>query len=278
MYMAPAHSSNATRNQFRRRKPHSYHIHAGAEKDSNAIVEYCYSKKKPARCRFEPHSSPSPRCATTINLGPFGAVPFLSLPLHTYKMKAHHLLSSILPLASALKQTGPPPEVVSTFKWRDPFGAYAETPAGFAAACSAEAEFAARQYKLRDHMAEPPRGFSPWADALSPVFRGKPFPGSWGGWDEHGMNRQIVVMDYADVPVAVKDWIESPEGKEKSWFAVYDKPAEEGQKVNETAPPRASSEEKGENQVMIFAAGALYEILPLWLADASGCKGRFALA
>ncbi len=34
-----------------------------------------------------------------------------------------------------------------------------------------------------------------------------------------------------------------------------------------------SSQDKGEGRVMIFAAGALYEILPLWVAKGSKCEG-----
>ncbi|EON95668.1 hypothetical protein UCRPA7_8798 [Phaeoacremonium minimum UCRPA7] len=87
-------------------------------------------------------------------------------------------------------------------------------------------------------------------------------------------------MEYKDVPETVKDWIEEQqddnEGDTKWLFAVYDKPKEQGVKIKGTAKPRATDKagikENGENKVMLFAAGAIYETLPLWVAEGSNCK------
>ncbi len=161
-------------------------------------------------------------------------------------------------------------EVVADFKWKNPFGLDGSTPAGFEAACEATGTFYAREHTLRDHMTAPPKGFMPWADALKPLFGGRPFPGSWDGQDAHGTMRTILVMEYSEVPDEVKDWIEQ---EPHSLFGVYDKPDEEGATVSVPAKPRATKEDKGDGQVMVFAAGALYEILPLWVAKGSQCEG-----
>jgi len=166
-----------------------------------------------------------------------------------------------------------PPSVVDPFRWKNPFGKDLSPPNGFEAACEATKTFEARQHTLRDHMAPPPHGFGPWAEGMKPQFGGRPFPGHWDGMDEHGTLRKILVMEYADVPEAVKDWLETEAGMEKGFFGVYNKPAEGEATVNTTAPRRKSKADKGEGQVMIFAAGALYETLPLWVAQGSKCEG-----
>jgi len=162
------------------------------------------------------------------------------------------------------------PTIATTFKWQEPFGEEDSTPAGFEATCEATGTFYARQYTLRDHMAMPPHGFLPWANALKSLFGGRAFPGSWDGVDHHGTLRRVMVMEYSEVPEPVKDWIET---HGDGLFGVYDKPTEENLTVNVTAKPRTSKADKGEEQIMIFAAGALYDILPLWVAKDSKCEG-----
>ncbi len=162
-------------------------------------------------------------------------------------------------------------EVVAGFQWKYPFGENGGPPPGFDVVCEETGTFYARQHTLRDHMTPAPKGFMPWADALKPVFGGRPFPGSWDGEDAHGTLRSILVMDYSDVPADVKDWLrdESP-----GLFAVYDKPEEDDKTpVNSTADLKAALANNGEGHVMIFAAGALYDILPLWVAGESKCRG-----
>ncbi len=188
--------------------------------------------------------------------------------------------------------------MVANFTWRNPFGADDGPPPGFKAACQASGTFRARQHTLRDHMTPPPQGFQPWAEALKPQFGGRPFPGSWEGLDAHGTKRTILVMDYAGVPAAVKDWVEEAEQSGRALFGVYEdvppddddapfveagEPGEPGKPgkltptvvFNTTASPRTSPDDTGEGRVMIFAAGALYDILPLWVAKDSGCEGSW---
>ena len=90
-------------------------------------------------------------------------------------------------------------------------------------------------------------------------------------------------MKYSDVPIAVREWIEDNERTEdsalKGLFAVYNRAAEgarpkETVVVAATPSPIPESERKAdEERVVIFAPGALYETLPLWVAEGSGCDG-----
>lgn len=161
--------------------------------------------------------------------------------------------------------------VVDSFKWQDPFDSHA-TPPGFRTTCETTATFPATQHVLTDLHKPLPLGLQPWADAIRFFFGGRPFPGAWEGIDAQGVDREIIKMEYTDVPGAVKDWIEEqkkkPEGN-RFVFAVYDKPNAEGEKISRQAQ---RDEGTDENKILLFAAGAIYEILPLWVAAASACE------
>jgi hypothetical protein len=166
-------------------------------------------------------------------------------------------------------------QVVESFAWSDPFRAL-PTPKGFEARCEAVQSFSATQHSLRDINETPPFGLAPWADAIKFFFGGRPFPGSWDGVDNQGVNRDIIMMEYTDVPVALKDWIkkhkEADETDDNRWlFAVYDKPREEGEKIG-----RLANLDDGEDKdkVLLFAAGSLYQVLPLLVAEGGACKGK----
>ncbi|CAI4213445.1 unnamed protein product [Parascedosporium putredinis] len=122
-------------------------------------------------------------------------------------------------------------------------------------------------------------GLGSWSDAIFYFFGGRPYPGTWDGVDDKGESREIMRMEYTDVPATVKKWIEEqkkiedPEAPSKHLFAVYEKPQKEGDKITGTAKPRPDGTEAAdEEKVLMFAAGALYEILPLWVADGSDCQ------
>lgn len=76
------------------------------------------------------------------------------------------------------------PTKMEDFKWSDPFNS--RRMKKFAPACDAEQTFKAREYLLDDLTAKPPKGISPWADALKKIFSGREYPGSWDGIDPHG--------------------------------------------------------------------------------------------
>jgi hypothetical protein len=165
------------------------------------------------------------------------------------------------------------------FKWVDPFSS--SKIRKFTPACEAEKTFHAREYILDDLEVEPPLGIEPWAEALKKIFKGRPYPGSWDGWDPHGYDRNLLMMEYSEVPVPVREWIEEQErtdGEGKGLFAVYEKPKDSQHKIQNIvkfptkgmAPALRPLDKK---KVVLFAPGALYELLPLWVAESSNCKG-----
>ncbi|PKS10989.1 hypothetical protein jhhlp_002748 [Lomentospora prolificans] len=170
--------------------------------------------------------------------------------------------------------------VVETFNWRDPFGAH-QTPPGFEVVCESKKTFRALQHIIADLEHELPMGLAPWSDAIFYFFGGRPYPGTWEGVDNKGEQREIMRMEYADVPPAVRAWIaeqkknDDPEALSKFLFGVFEKPKNEGDKIAGTAKPRKDgSEASDDEKVLMFAAGALYEILPLWVADGSDCQAE----
>lgn len=202
------------------------------------------------------------------------------------------LLSLALLLTPALAGGPPapvPPKVTPTkldnFTWADPF-----TPSSKLAehlfgdpACENTRTFTASEYQLHDlHDAEP-RGLAPYGDALKAVFTGRPYPGGWDGIDAHGYERTLLKMEYKDVPLKVREWIAEQETKTgpapgKGLFAVYDKP-KKAQRVMGTANLEEDQDEDrtwDAQRIVIFAPGAIYENLPLWVAEGSGCEGMFA--
>ena len=137
---------------------------------------------------------------------------------------------------------------------------------------------------VQDLESPPPLGLAPWSDAIPFFFGGRPFPGSWEGIDHKAGARELVGMRLADVPGRVRGWIRErqvgdPESEERYLFAVYEgvgKGEEDEVRVKGVTKlgEKAGSEEE-EDLVVFFAAGALYEILPLWVAEGSDCEGKF---
>ncbi|KAJ9132493.1 Glucarate dehydratase [Coniochaeta hoffmannii] len=197
------------------------------------------------------------------------------------------LAASYIALATAVTgpavpgaQTRPEakPTKMEDFKWSDPFSS--SKIRKFSPSCSAEKSFRAREYLLDDLSEDAPKGLSPWADALRKIFKGRPYPGSWDGWDPHGYDRNLLMMEYAEVPVQVREWIEEQErtdGEGKGLFAVYEKPKDAQHKIQnvvkfpakDKAPALRPLDKK---RVVLFAPGALYDLLPLWVAEGSACK------
>jgi hypothetical protein len=208
----------------------------------------------------------------------------------TQKMKlqcsilAAGLLSS---LVSAQGGFGGPPKQervevtkVEGFKWTDPFAN--RKYKRFTPKCSVKQTFQAFEYELRDMGEEPPKGLAAFGDGLKKVFRSREYPGGWGGWDKHRDDRSILMMEYFDMPVKVREWIEEQErddGEGKGLFAVFNKPAV-GNKVYNTVTPPAPEKAAGlrpldKKKLVFFAPGAMYDILPLWVAADSGCEGKW---
>ncbi|KAK5662275.1 hypothetical protein OQA88_8181 [Cercophora sp. LCS_1] len=202
-------------------------------------------------------------------------------------MKLESWLSAacLVSAASALGPNGPgkpprppgKPERISSWKWGNPFALEREL-SKFEAPCTAEKTFQAKEFLLDDLSEEPPHGLNPYMNALKKIFAELRYPGSWDGIDPHGYDRNLLQMEYTDLPIKVREWIEEQDRAKtdkKGLFAVYQKPTKDA-KVSDTAPPpegpipvelRTTDAEK----TVLFAPGALYEILPLFVAEDSGC-------
>ena len=202
--------------------------------------------------------------------------------------------------------------VVPSFRWSRPFPDDGTDPGGFTVNCRASGSFEARQYKLKDLADEPPAGLAPWRTAIEDFLRRRDYAGSWDGVDHKGQDREIVVMEWTDVPSPVRDWIKEQqrderEANDKKWlFGVFAKPKAEGEKVFGTVKPKPTGaaaaspgqggqgEQEGQQQqqqqqqqvqeqvpdiadedkIVVFPAGAIYEILPLWVSKGSGCERK----
>ncbi|KAK8109535.1 hypothetical protein PG999_007672 [Apiospora kogelbergensis] len=167
----------------------------------------------------------------------------------------------------AAERPGGPGATTATkdFRWKDPFSAasLADGASGLLLkpACRATRSFKAQQFLLDDLKESPPLGLGPYADRLKTFFQGREYPGSWDGLDPHGYDRNVVLMEWDDVPAPEMTEEEKKERKKKEdisgkgLFAVYRK-------------ARAPKDHK----VIIFAPGAIYETLPLWVAEDSDCQ------
>ncbi|KAK3486918.1 uncharacterized protein B0T23DRAFT_236974 [Neurospora hispaniola] len=193
------------------------------------------------------------------------------------------------------------PDLMPNWPWHNPFAdanntritisseSEASAPTRFVPTCSSQRTFRATEYLLDDLQELPPLGLIPWVEALRKTFTNRPYPGSWDGVDPHGYDRNMLMMEYVDVPLKVRRWIEEEEwstaaAKGKGLFAVLAKAdVEKGEKVVATATslrekkPETEEEERewreGDvNRVVIFAPGALYENAPLWVAEGSECE------
>lgn len=165
------------------------------------------------------------------------------------------------------------PERLDNFTWTNPF--VNKQIDQFDAACENTRTFSASEFQLHDLSTPEPAGLEPYSEALKGIFGGRPYPGGWNGIDAHGYERNLLKMEYKDVPLKVKQWIEDQEkteGPGKGLFAVFDKP-DKGEVVKRTADLGKDPRLVDEKRNVVFAPGAIYETLPLWVAEDSGCEG-----
>jgi hypothetical protein len=176
------------------------------------------------------------------------------------------------------------PRILNSFQWHAPLDKNELPPDGYEVRCHATKTFYAKQFRL-DQLKPP----SPWAFILSTYLGWHTFPGTWGGLDKGGDEREIIIMEYKDVPQAVRDWIDDEhrikdQEKSKWWmYGVFEKPGKELEeaRVVEPKPKDLTPEEQqrykdipAEKKVLVFAAAALYENMPLWVAKGSSCEGE----
>ena len=179
--------------------------------------------------------------------------------------------------------------IVETFKWERPFPDEYTSPMGFVTTCDVHIKLHAKQYKFREFE----QHLKPWAAALRSFYDSRPYAGHWDGVNEGGENRDVIMMEWREVPKNVRDWIEEQQrtGKadNKHWtYLVFPKPKHKGDIISETiapAPTPAPGEPahsaapahhyKDKEKVVFFQAGQIYDILPLWVAHRSKCASKF---
>ena len=152
-------------------------------------------------------------------------------------------------------------DTVKNWKWSRPIPNDGTLPGGYEVPCRAAVTFFGDQYSVGE--LDKDAGL-PFPDETINYFRSKPYPGSWDGVDKKGENREVIMMDYHTVPAPVREWVEQQERLHNTdnlvtgWIGVYEKP----------------KEDDPTNKVIIFAPGAIYQILPLWVAQGSKCEGE----
>ncbi|KAF9691768.1 hypothetical protein EKO04_010205 [Ascochyta lentis] len=88
-----------------------------------------------------------------------------------------------------------------------------------------------------------------FAPQLKVFYNQQAYPGSWSGIDKHGNERELIKMEMSELPWKVREWIKRE--KTQRHYSVHD-------------------------DVVFFAPGAVYPILPLWVeGEEKGCEGVF---
>ena len=191
----------------------------------------------------------------------------------------------------AAERPGGPGATTATkdFRWKDPFSAasLADGASGLLLkpACRATRSFKAQQFLLDDLKESPPLGLGPYADRLKTFFQGREYPGSWDGLDPHGYDRNVVLMEWDDVPAPVRGWIDE-QARQKTTQSDKEKEKEMTEEEKKERKKKEDLSGKGlfavyrkarapkDHKVIIFAPGAIYETLPLWVAEDSDCQSK----
>lgn len=198
----------------------------------------------------------------------------------------HPFLVAGLVLPVTLAQFGAPPQgenippkvdptKFENFTWADPFAS--PKISLFDAACSNTRTFAASEYQLHDLSdSSRTKGLAAYGAGLRTLFGGRPYPGGWDGMDAHGYERELLAMEWQAVPKTVREWIVAQEkegGAGKGLFGVFEKLEDDKESAAQVEDLSAAD---GESTV-IFSPGAIYDTLPLWVAEGSDCKGMCSL-
>ncbi|KAF1942787.1 hypothetical protein EJ02DRAFT_502514 [Clathrospora elynae] len=149
--------------------------------------------------------------------------------------------SASTPSASATVEDPTPVGALWTAHWSAPD----LTP--FTQHCSNQNTYTAKIYKLDELYPD----LKDQAPQLKVFYNKQLYAGSWAGIDVHGVGRELIHMDMAEVPYKVREWMKK-EGKQRHY-----------------------SVQGGD---VFFAPGAIYPILPLWVDDSDEgleCEGVF---
>ncbi|SPO01458.1 uncharacterized protein DNG_04131 [Cephalotrichum gorgonifer] len=163
---------------------------------------------------------------------------------------------------------------VDNFAWKNTMPADGGSLGGYNS-CETAANFTATQYKVTDIYKPRPEGLAPWATVVNGILMSRFYPGAWQGVNYKGGERDVVMMEYKDVPQAVRVWVEEQlkdeAQRKKRWLTVLRK----SKAVDDMVTGDENLEVlPAEEKVMIFAPGEIYDSLPLWVAQGSKCEAE----
>ncbi|EJT73621.1 hypothetical protein GGTG_07477 [Gaeumannomyces tritici R3-111a-1] len=178
---------------------------------------------------------------------------------------------------------------VSGWRWEKPWPYDNSELMQFTELCRHAVTFPAQQYKFSDLDHTPPAGMSPWAEAVRALATGRVYPGSWDGVNVKGNERDILMVDWKEVPELARRWIENEssteEDRNRHFFRVLRKPkALTGGRAGGPRPEDTVGLDEDvmalpdEEKVLVTAPGELYQFLPLWVAEGAKCKGKCSWA
>ncbi|KAF2270193.1 hypothetical protein CC78DRAFT_574322 [Lojkania enalia] len=147
--------------------------------------------------------------------------------------------------SSAIPEPTPVGEIWSP-KWKD------SDLSSYTKKCQNKAIFNAEIYRLGE-LYPTLKDFAP---ELKVFYNKQLYPGSWGGVDKHGNERELLKMGLEELPFGVREWLQ-----------------------RNPTQRRFSMQE----DVVFFAPGAIYPIMPLWVDEpeteagsvGSDCEGLF---
>jgi hypothetical protein len=145
------------------------------------------------------------------------------------------------PAAASAPPTEDPTPVGAlwTAAWND------STLAPYTKSCATRTTYRGQIYKLANLYPD----LETFAPQLKVFYNKQLYPGSWEGIDRHGNERELIKMDMTDLPWKVREWIKKESTQRH--YSVHD-------------------------DIVFFAPGAIYPILPLWAEDSEdiGCSGK----
>ena len=161
---------------------------------------------------------------------------------------------------------------VDNFPWKDTLPADGSHGLNGYTVCRSETYFNGTLYKVPDLHQPPPTGLQPWAAIINGLFTSRFYPGGWQGVNYKGDERDLLVMEWRDVPQQARAWVEEQlkdeQMKLKRFMALVAK-SKDGERVDEGNLEGLPDGEK----LLIIAPGELYNFLPLWVSKNSECEG-----
>ena len=124
-----------------------------------------------------------------------------------------------------------------TASWND------STLSPYTKSCAAKSTYNAAIYTLKQLYPD----LETFAPQLKVFYSEQLYPGSWSGIDKHGNDRELLKMDLADLPWKVREWIKKESSQRH--YSVHD-------------------------DIVFFAPGAIYPILPLWVEGGDEVRGE----